>query len=209
MLWGMSGILETSRPPEGLSREEVIIRRTRGPMTQQVKEAALRQGGEAAWEALLARASEPCRQTFSHPIGRYEWIPAEHSKELSLAFMAGADPSFSLQRGRDAAKELLTVMNRWLLRLMSPTFFIQNAPRMFSFYYDGGRLVVDHLGQGEASMSLWADAFYPAWFEGAVPGWLEEALRLTGAKAVTVQHAPPVGEGLLAFRHGYEIRWQA
>ena len=196
-------------PPPGLTRESVVISRTRGPMTHQVRDAVLKQGGEAAWEALLAHVSSPCRETFSKPIGLYEWISAEHSRELSLAFMAGADPAFSLQRGRDTAKELLTVMNRWLLRLMSPSFFLQNAPRLFSFYYEGGRLVADRIEDGHAAMSLWADAFYPAWFEGAVPGWLEEALRLTGAEEVSVKHLPPEGDGLATFRHGYEIRWKA
>jgi hypothetical protein len=196
-------------PPPGLTRQSVVITRTRGPMTHQVHDAVLKQDGEAAWAALLARVSGPCRETFSKPIGLYEWIPAEHSRELSLAFMAGADPAFSLQRGRDTAKELLTVMNRWLLRLMSPSFFLQNAPRLFSFYYEGGRLVADGIEEGHAAMSLWADAFYPAWFEGAVPGWLEEALRLTGAEEVSVRHVPPEGDGLEAFRHGYEIRWKA
>lgn len=205
----MIGTLDSLSVPDGLTRDSVTIHRTRGPMTHQVKDAVLRGSSEAAWEALLQRVSEPCRTTFSKPIGRYEWIPAEHSKELSLAYMEGADPAFSLQRGRDTAKELLTVMNRWLLRLMSPAFFLQNAPRMFSFYYEGGRLVVDRLGEGNATLSLWADAFYPAWFEGAVPGWLEEALRLTGAKTVEVSHVQPDGEGLAAFRHRYEIRWEA
>jgi hypothetical protein len=209
MLWAMKGAMDTVAPPAGLTRESVIITETRGPMTHQVRDAVLRKGGEEAWQALLAKVSEPCRETFSKPIGPYEWIPAQHSKELSLAYMEGADPAFSLQRGRDTAKELLTVMNRWMLRLMSPAFFLQSAPRMFGFYYRGGRLVVDRIESSSASLSLWADAFYPAWFEGAVPGWLEGALELTGARLPAVRHLPPDGEGLAAFRHGYEVRWEA
>lgn len=202
------GAFEKIEVPPGLTRESVVITETRGPMTHQVRDAVLRAGGEAAWAALLGKVSGPCRATFSKPIGPYEWIPAAHSKELSLAFMEGADPSFSLQRGRDTAKELLTVMNRWMLRLMSPVFFLQNAPRMFSFYYRGGRLAVDRLEPGHARLSLWADAFYPAWYEAAVPGWLQGALEITGAKEVSARYQAPEGEGLLAFRHGYELRWK-
>lgn len=195
--------------PSGLTREGVIITELRGPMTRQVRDAVMKAGGAPAWEALLAKVSEPCRLTFSKPIGLYEWIPAEHSRELSLAFMATADPDYTYQRGMDSAREHLTVVNRWILRLISPGFLLQNMPRIFAFNYKGGRVVVDRVEPGSARVSLWADAFYPLWYERGLPGWLVGALALAGAKEVSIGYVPPEGEGLLAFRHGYEIRWQA
>jgi hypothetical protein len=209
MLDAMLGTVEAVTPPPGLTRESVVITELRGPMTRQVRDAVMRDGGTPAWDALLAKVSEPCRHTFSKPIGLYEWIPAEHSKELSLAFMATADPDYTYQRGMESAKEHLTVVNRWILRLMSPGFLLQNMPRLFAFYYRGGQVVVDRLETGSARVSLWADAFYPTWYASGLPGWLMGALALAGAKGVSVSHVPPEGEGLLAFRHGYEIRWQA
>lgn len=209
MLSTMIGSLEGVAPPQGLTRENLVITELRGPMTRQIRDAVLLEGGEGAWQDLLGRVSEPCRRTFSRPIGLYEWIPAAHSKELSEAFMATADREFTYRRGLESAKEHLTVVNRWILRLMSPTFLLQNMPRIFAFNYRGGRVVVDQLGPGFAQVSLWADAFYPAWYELGLTGWVIGALSLTGAKEVTVTYLPPSGEGLLAFRHGYEIRWQA
>ncbi len=209
MLFPMMGVQESVAIPEGLTRESLVITDLRGPMTRQVRDAVLRERGEAAWQDLLSQVSEPCRQTFSRPIGLYEWIPAAHSKELSEAFMATVDDDYTYRRGLESANEHLTVVYRWLLRLMSPSFLLQNMPRIFAFNYRGGRAVVDHLGQGFAQVSLWADAFYPAWYELGLTGWIVGALRLTGAKEVTVRYLPPSGEGLLAFRHGYEIRWQA
>ncbi|MBS1766376.1 MAG: hypothetical protein JST05_03100 [Acidobacteria bacterium] len=195
--------------PAGLTRESVVITELRGPMTRQVREAVLRQGGEKAWAALLASVSEPCRATFSRPIGLFEWIPAEHSKELSLAYMATVDEEYTRRRGKESARELITVVNRWMLRLMSPSLFLQNTPKMFHFYYRGGVLTLDRLEPGHAQLTLWADAFYPAWFELGLTGWLEGALTLSGAKAAEVRHEAARGEGLEAFRHGYEIRWKA
>lgn len=209
MLDAMMGTLETVALPPGLTRESVVITELRGPMTRQVRDTVLKGGGEAAWASLLLRVSEPCRRTFSNPIGLYEWIPAEHSKELSLAFMATADPAFTYRRGLESAREQLTVVNRWILRLMSPNFLLQNMPRLFAFYYHGGQVVVDRLEAGSARVSLWSDAFYPAWYQDGLAGWLEGALALTGAKGVSLRYVAPEGEGLLAFRHGYEIRWQA
>ena len=209
MLEGMQATAASVAPPEGLTRESLVVRELRGPMTRQVREAVLRERGEAGWTSLLATLSEPARATFSKPIGLYEWIPAAHSKELSLAFMATVDANYTRRRGAESARELLTVLNRWLLRLMSPAFLLQNLPRMFAFYYRGGQVVVDQLEPGSARVSLWADAFYPAWYELGLTGWLEASLALTGAKEVAVAYAPPQGEGLHAFRHGYEIRWKA
>lgn len=209
MLDAMMGTVEAVAPPPGLTLESVVITELRGPMTRQVRDAALAEGGEAAWESLLAGVSEPCRRTFSKPIGLYEWIPAEHSRELSLAFMATADPAYTYRRGLESAREQLTVVNRWILRLMSPGFLLQNMPRLFSFYYRGGQVVVDRLEPGSAKVSLWADAFYDIWYERGLPGWIQGALALAGAKDLSIRYIPPEGEGLLAFRHGYEIRWQA
>lgn len=203
------GTVESVAPPPGLTRESVVITELRGPMTRQVRDAVMKEGGAPAWDALLARVSEPCRLTFSSPIGLYEWIPAEHSMELSLAFMATADPDYTYRRGMESAKEHLTVVNRWILRLMSPGFLLQNMPRLFAFYYRGGQVVVDRIEPGSARVSLWADAFYPIWYERGLPGWLMGALALARAQDVSITYVPPEGEGLLAFRHGYEIRWQA
>lgn len=193
--------------PVGLTRESVVITELRGPMTGQIRKAVLREEGESGWKALLAKVSEPCRRTFSKPLGMYEWIPAEHSKELSLAYLAGRDPSYTYRRGIEAATEQITVVNQWMLKLMSPSLLLQNMPRFFDFYYRGGRVVVDHLGPGTALLSLWADAFYQEWYEHGLRGWFEAALGLTGAKHVTVKYHSPDGEGLLAFRHVYEVHW--
>ncbi len=205
----MTGTLERVALPPGITRENLVITELRGPMTRQVRDAVMKAGGAPAWTALLEKVSEPCRQTFSHPIGLYEWIPAAHSMELSLAFMATADPDYTYQRGVESAKEHLTVVNRWILRLISPAFLLQNMPRIFAFNYRGGKVVVDHLEPGSASVSLWADAFYPVWYERGLPGWLMGALTLAGAKEVVITYHPPDGEGLLAFHHRYEIRWKA
>lgn len=195
--------------PAGLTRENVRLAAVRGPMTRQIHDAMVKQGGEPAWQALLQSVSAPCRDCFSKPIGLYEWIPAELSSELSQAFMAGTDPDYTRRRGVESAEELITSINRWMLRLMTPAFLLQNAPRMFDHYYRGGRTVLDELGEGEAWLSVWAEGFYPIWYEKGLSGWVQGAMLLTGAKDVEVRYEAPSGEGLFAFRHRYNVRWKA
>ncbi len=190
-----------------LSLDALRIVQLRGPMTRQVRNEALRQGGEAAWEALLAKVSPPCRELFSRPIGLYEWIPAHLSDELSRAFLAHGDADFIRRRSVDAAREQITVLNRWLLRLITPAFLLENVPRIFAFYYRGGRVTVDLLREGEAELSLWAIGFYRGWYERGLTAWLDYALTLTQAREVRVVYAAPSGEGLEAHRHRYLISW--
>ena len=88
-----------------LGLEDLRITELRGPMTRQVRHEVLRQGGEKAWQALLATVSPACRECFSRPIGLYEWIPAQMSNELSLAYLAHGDADFIRRRSVDAARE--------------------------------------------------------------------------------------------------------
>lgn len=197
-----------THPVPDLRLEALRITELRGPMTRQVRNEVLRSGGEEAWTALLASVSPPCRTLFSRPIGLYEWIPAHLSQELSLAYNAQGDQDFIRRRSVDAAREQITVLNRWMLRMMTPTFFLENVPRIYAFYYRGGQVTVDRFREGEAELSLWAIGFYKGWYERGLTAWLEFALGLTGAVGVRVVYAAPAGEGLEAHRHRYLIRWE-
>lgn len=193
--------------PEGLDREALRITHVRGPMTSQVRSRVIREGGEAAWVQLLSRVSPECRDVFLRDIGVYEWVEARYSSELSLKYMAQTASDFTRQRGVEAAREQLTVLNRWLLKMMTPGFLLGNLPRLYNLYYRGGRVVLDEVGETQALLSLWADGFYPIWYQEGLPGWLSSALETTGAQGVKVTYVPPEKDGLLAFRHRYQLVW--
>lgn len=193
--------------PAGLTIETVRITHVRGPMTQQVRKAMLEQGGEEAWNKLLAQVSEPCRSVFMKPVGLFEWVDAELSSELSVAYQDRFGEAWAFDRGRGTAREQLTFINRWLLKALSPAFVLQNAARVFRFYYRGGQLVLDELDSHSARISLWANGYYPAWYEQGLPGWAQEALEMSGARNVASSYAPPSGEGLEACHHRYRLTW--
>lgn len=194
--------------PEGLDPALLRITQVRGPMTRQVREAVLREGGESAWNTLLEQVSPECRAAFSSEIGLYQWVESNHSVELSLAYLAQGHSRFTRERSEEAAREMLTTLNRWLLRMLSPVFVVNALPRLFGFYYRGGKATVDALEEGFALCSLWADGMYPEWFEEGIPASFKAGLEATGAREVTVVHRPPQGRGLQAFRHQYEVRWK-
>lgn len=193
--------------PPGPPGAEWRITHERGPMTRQVRAAALAEGGEAAWEALLRSVSEACRERFRRPIGYFEWVESELALELHQAWITFKGEEFMAQRGADAAREILNGAHRWLLRMATPGLLIQAMPKLFQFYYRGGELEVALLEPGLARFHLRASGYFPSWYQDALPAWVMESLRLTGMQGLTVAYfAPDPQEPCL---HRYELRWKA
>ncbi len=189
--------------------EDLRVTHVRGPVTQQIRDTVLKAKGRAAWEALLAQVSGLCREVFSKPIGVYEWVDADLAAEMSVTFLAQEGVEWARIRGQDAAREQILTVHRWLLKLASPAFLLNNTPRILSLYYRGCAGQVDRAGPGEADLSLWAHGYYPEWYSHGLVGWLQGALELTGARNPRITYQPPFGEGLEAVRHRYRVTWEA
>lgn len=192
--------------PFGVPEGEWRITHERGPMSRQVRAAALAEGGEAEWEALLASVSPACRERFSKPIGYFEWVESELALELHHAWILRRGEEFMAQRGADAAREILQGAQSWILRLATPSILIQSMPRLFHVYYRGGELRVTSLEAGAARLELRAVGYFPAWYRDALPAWAMEALRLTGLKELRADYNPPPPQE--AHLHQYELHWR-
>jgi len=188
------------------SQAELRISFERGPMTRQLRNAALAIGGEAMWQELLTRVSPACRARFSEPIGYFEWVASDLALELHAAWIDFHGKDTMEQRGSEAAREILDGPQRWILRMATPGLLLQALPRMYGFYYRGGRLMLDELGEGFAEITLWATGYFPNWFDLALPAWASEALHMTGAQSVEVQVAPM--DPALPHRHHYRLAWK-
>lgn len=199
-------------PPAELSVHPFQITEIRGPSVLQIRRAVFKQGGEAAWNHLLATVSEPTRERFQRPLTLYEWVDIGQFTELSLAYRSWSQRDDIFNSGRAAAREELTTLHRWMLRMMTPEFLINSLPRMFAHYIRGGRIVVDELGSGHAHLSLWSEGVFPEWYHPGITGWLESALEITGASGVVVNYkrtGPERIEGTEAPRHSYRLAWRA
>ncbi len=192
----------------GLNLEDLRVSHVRGPVTQQIRQAVLRAGGQPAWESLLAQVSEPCRNLFLSPIGSYEWVDADLAAEMNTAFLELKGLEWIRSRGRNAAREQLLTVHRWLIKLASPEFLLSNTPRILGLYYRGCKGAVHHVGAGEATLNLWAHGYYPEWFSHGLVGWLESALELSGAKDLRIHHQLPTGHGLDSVCHRYRVTWE-
>jgi hypothetical protein len=176
-------------------------------MTRQLRTAALAMGGEPLWLELLSKVSPACRARFSEPIGYFEWVESDLALELHAAWIDLLGKDTMEERGAEAAKEILDGPQRWILRMATPSLLIQAMPRMFGFYYRGGRLTLDALSAESAEITLWATGYFPNWFDKALPAWGTEALRMTGAVSVEVEAVP--GNPDLPCYHHYVLRWKS
>jgi hypothetical protein len=177
-------------------------------MTRQVRAAALALGGEAEWEALLASLSPACRTRFSNAIGYYDWVESGLALELHEAWARLRGQDDMVHRGEDAARQILGGVQRWILKLASPGFVLENAPRVFGFYYRGGQMNLVRLGPGEAEIHFRAAGYPETWFEDGLTSALKVALELAGARGTVVHHAPPDPESPEPWLHRYGILWQ-
>ena len=195
-------------PQVGGSDSSYRITHERGPMTRQIRTAALAWGGETAWETLLASVSPACRSRFQIPIGFYEWVESVLAVELHEAWVRQQGLENMSQRGEDAAREILGGVQQWILRFASPAFLLENISRIFGFYYRGGCLSLTLLRPGLAEFELRAIGYPDSWFHEGLPAWMKVSLEMTGVQGVTVNHFPPDPE-TEPYLHRYEVGWRS
>lgn len=189
-----------TQPGESVS--PFLITHERGPMTRQVRNAVLAEGGEAAWSALLATVSPACRARFSRPIGYFEWVESPLALELHRARQAQLGEEFVAARGEEAAREMLSGAHAWILRIATPGMLIQALPRLLAFYYRGPEGRVLTLEGTEADLELRADGYFEAWYDAGIGTFLKVALEMAGAKGPEVDHRRIDGD-----THRYHLRW--
>jgi len=198
--------LEASELAIRASLGNLRITHERGLLVHYIREQL--EGEEGAWEALLARVSEPCRRLFERPVGAYEWVDASLAVELSRAYYGECAEAITYQRGRDAAEHQITRVNQWILKFLSPSFLIANLPRIFRFYVREGHVTVPHREPGVAVVEVWALGLYPEYWQFGLRGWFEVALGLTGCRCVQVEYTPLETHEGQVYHHRYTVRWE-
>lgn len=185
----------------------LTITHERGPMTRQVHQAALAWGGEPAWQTLLQSVSARCRERFQHPVGFFEWVESALALELHVAWAGLRGAETMGERGEHAAHAMLEMggIQSWILRTASTHFLLVNVPRIFDFYYRGGRLETVLVESNRCVYALHALGYPEAWFMDALPSWMKVALEKSGARKVHIDGRH--NEETSADLHTYEVTW--
>jgi hypothetical protein len=169
----------------------------------QIRRTVMREGGEAAWEALLARLSPEARAAVGEGVGLHDWVPVALATELSQAWLDQVPPRV---RGRVVADEQLAAAHRWLELLTTPEQVLRQADMIHHHYYRGGRVEIE-AAPGAAEVRIWALGLYPAWFTDLFPGYAQRLLEICGGRDVIVAHTPPKAEDADPWVHRYRVTW--
>lgn len=186
---------------------DCTITHERGPMSRQVHHAALAWGGEPAWQSVLQRVSSRCRERFQQPVGFFEWVESPLALELHDAWAAVRGIETMGQRGESAAQEMLALggVQAWILRTASTHFLLTNVPRLFDFYYRGGRVELVSLEPNRCVYDLHAMGYPETWFREGLPAWIRVALEQSGAREIHIRCQQPTDTS--PHLHTYEVTW--
>ncbi len=191
-----------------MAQERYRLTHERGPMTRQVIASARAWGGDEALRALLDRVSEPCRSRFQRPIGFFDWVESDLALELHHAWETLRGVEAMEDRGEDAAKQMMDGPQGWLLRMASPAFLIQNLPKLFNHYYQGGEVQVALVEPGHARIEVRAQGYPESWFEDGLPAWFRVAMGLAGARDLHVELIRQATEAPTPWLHVYVAHWK-
>ncbi|MBS1766194.1 MAG: hypothetical protein JST05_02155 [Acidobacteria bacterium] len=176
-------------------------------LIQNIVRAALSDGLQAAeWEGYLQSLSSGAQAQMAQNATEFEWVPMAGLVEAAAKHPHGRAAVNQLLRGSLYADLMMTDKHRWMLKVMTPSLMVEETPRMFAFYHRGGRMEVERLEPGLASVAFKGRGPSSAWFSVLLSAWFKRCLELSGAEAVEVAYDPPEATGIQDL-HRYRLRW--
>ncbi len=197
-----SPITRPARIPRAASGIEIT--HVRGVIQGMVRKILMRDLDPQAWGAFLASLSPAGQDAIRTEADEYDWVPLAGLAEAVNHHPGGRQRVHMVLEGSVFAEMMMTDKHRWMLKVMTPELMIGQAPRIFSFYHQGGKLTAEAIGPGWATAMLRAKGPSPAWFATLLPAWFKRSLELSGGKAVTVSHALVERDSDL---HRYRFTW--
>jgi hypothetical protein len=117
------------------------------------------------------------------------WYPLSWYRDLHLAARRGtaSEAGLAWQIGRESTRRDLNGIYRVFLRVLSPSFVLSGAARIFETYYRPGALRLDESRPGFARITLMRCHGFNMDVWSDVCGACEVALELTGCKGVRLR----------------------
>jgi len=163
---------------------------------------------EAAYEEFLEALPEKPRDILLHAVEK-DWYPEENVyavyKQVVKTIGKG-DDSVLREFGEFTAKDNLGSFMRGLIAFASPEMVIKRTPLFWPRYNNGGRMTVDRLRPGAATITMW-DHYGGGEVCPAIEGWVIAAVKMARGKEVEMTH-PVCRYRTNADRCVWEVRWR-
>jgi len=192
-----------------VTREAAHVSHIRGPGMPLLRATMLATLSEERQARLRAGLSPEGLAFITRPVAESEWVPLPVVLEVEAAFLALSDVDPFHSHGILMAQRMLDGRFEGLfLSWMGPRAFLRILPVVWSRFNRGGVLHLEHIGECEATLVLWADYPTPIFVAKVVPAFAGEALRRLGAEGASVAYEPP-GPDEPAWKHRYRATWKA
>ena len=117
------------------------------------------------------------------------WYPTElFVTSLDAAHDVLGPPSFYELYGEFGAVHEVNVLFRWMLRLTSPSFFLQRGTGMWGRFHDTGTWTIESAPR-QLRGTLRDFGVVHAGYCRVVTSWMKRAAQMTGARDVSVMHS--------------------
>jgi hypothetical protein len=135
---------------------------------------------------------------YSNEITTLSWIDVAIVLEHMIAFdnvVGNGDGKASEAMIRNLANKHFNGIYRIMFKSATPTEIVKKASSIWDRYYDQGRNVCEFVGDNAANVKILDCPDLPRHHEQLVVPYMEEVLRLSGMKSVSVKHVLCVTTG--------------
>lgn len=148
----------------------------------------LRDLGSESEEKVRENLSPAARQTLDTLLAT-AWAPIDQIEEIfvhaaPVLHPNAADPAYAL--GVELGHEMLSGVYRFVARVVSVPFLIEQTAALWSRYQDTGVASAEQTGPRSAVLRVREHPTFPPTVRRTVSGWLVSAIERTGAQNVRV-----------------------
>lgn len=151
--------------------------------------ARVRALGPEAEKALLERLT-PEQRTAWETLIATQWVPMQTAEAMlgeSAPLLFPHDPDPSRRLGAELAAEMLGGIYRYIVRVVSVPFLIDQTATVWSRFQDTGTATTEQLSPSSARLVVRQHPTLPPHVRKTITGWLEESIRKTGARSVRAE----------------------
>lgn len=175
------------------------------------KEYVVLQYGEEGWERVLGRLSSDAARVWRSPLmltGTYSFA-AFKALAGALAAEAGGKGDENLAKMYEfIADRSLSSIYKVFFRMASPSFVVNNYPRLWARFFTAGAVAVREAGTGTAIVEFTLPSIFLDWLPAACLGYSTKAVTMAGGRELSMAEVSRVRRADGEWAISYQLRWR-
>jgi uncharacterized protein (TIGR02265 family) len=181
----------------------------KGLVLQSRKDFVIEHFGEEGWGRVVGSMSQADQDVLGGVIFAAKWYPFDAGERLDRAIvrvLGGGDTKVFEEMGAKSARRSLAKEHKSFLSPGDPQALMAKTSLIYRFYYDTGYREYEPTGPNSGVMTTYEAEAFSTPDCLTVIGWYKEALKMCGAKKVTVYETDCRARGGRFCR--YRLQWE-